>query len=209
MKLFHWLKQKWSPATTGAATTPDFPISITVVEPLLREPAPIIESEILAAHAFNFPLPKQPENHCFPELTILLAAHRDWQSKVKQIMRENKSCDYNPAAVGTELMSAIGLWLDNEGKVLAELPEYVALSEAHAKLNRCAGSVLVQHQRGEFLEAVNLLRHDFAALSSEVEQTLAALLLRVREDCCPECKAHNDESLHDEAVQPEFQSLAA
>lgn len=210
MNLFNWLKQKWTPENSvTASSAAELQISFTVVEPLPQAFAPVIESEILAERPLNLPLPKQPKNRCFPKLTILLSEHRAWLSKVKQIMLENKSCDYNPAAIGTELMSAIGLWLDNEGKVLAELPEYVALSEAHAKLNRCAGSVLVQHQRGEFLEAVNLLRHDFAALSSEVEQTLAALLLRVREDCCPECKAHNDESLHDEAVQPEFQSLAA
>lgn len=191
MNLLTWLKQKWTPV--AAMPTSEFQISITVVEPLLRAPAPIIESEILAEPPLNLPLPKKPENRCFPELTVLLVEHRAWLSKVKQIMQENKSCDYNPAAVGTELMSAIGLWLNNEGKMLADLPEYAVLSEAHAKLNRCAGSILVQHQRGEFLHAVNMLRCDFAQTSAAVEQALAALLERARHSCCAECQANNDE----------------
>lgn len=191
MNLLTWLKQKWTPV--AAMPTSEFQISITIVEPLLRAPAPIIESEILAEPPLNLPLPKKPENHCFPELTVLLVEHRAWLSKVKQIMQENKSCDYNPAAVGTELMSAIGLWLNNEGKMLADLPEYAVLSEAHAKLNRCAGSILVQHQRGEFLHAVNMLRCDFAQTSAAVEQALAALLERARHSCCAECQANNDE----------------
>lgn len=192
MKVLNWLKRKWATPTVTAEPETEF-ISYNIVEPLQQEPAPVVESEILAESPTNLPLPKKPENHCFPELTILLAEHRAWLKKVEQIMRENKSCDYNPAAVGTELMSAIGLWLSNEGKTLEKLPEYVDLVEAHAKLNRCAGSILVQHQRGEFLHAVNMLRCDFAQTSAAVEQALAALLERARHSCCPECQANNDE----------------
>lgn len=199
MKLIDWIKKKLNSPQEMHINNDLFTIlTVTIVAPSDEQPSPVVESEILAEQPLHIssPLlasPSRPQTTCFPELAVLLYDHRNWLKKIKQIMCENKSCDYSPATVGTQLMSEIGKWLQGEGKQLAIFPEYQALEKAHTQFNRCAGTILVQHQRGEFLDAINMLHHDFMQNSAQVESTLTALLIRARHDYCPDCTAHNDE----------------
>ncbi|QMT31929.1 hypothetical protein [Alysiella filiformis] len=184
MKLMDWFKQKFVSHEQTVAVQQDTKplISITIVPSLPKTAAPVVESEII----FNNVHEKINvlQNDCFPELAIVHGEYRAWCEKVQQIMREKKSCDYNPAAVGSLLMSTIEQWLHNEGKALIQFTEYGELMSAHARFQRCAGSILVKHQRGEFLDAVGMLRSDFKAHANEVEQALANLLTRARRDYC-------------------------
>lgn len=186
MKWLTWFKQKFTvnqPSTTQQQCSVSEPvISITIVPALPKADVPVVESEIVFSKTAN---PKHlSQSHCFPELTLVHNEYIAWKEKVQQIMRENKSCDYNPAAVGTVLMSAIEQWLHGDGKALMHFDEYGALMSAHMRFHRCAGSILVKHQRGEFLEAVNMLRCDFKQRADEVEQALANLLHRAQQDYC-------------------------
>lgn len=198
MKIIEWIKEKFNPQQTQQTPIIDSLLSFTIVEPNNEQPAPVIESEILAEQPIYKTSPQlniapQPETTCFPELAVLLKGQRNFLNTIKQIMRENKSCDYTPATVGTQLMTEISEWLNGEGKQLAQFEEYDQLVQAHRQFNRCAGKILVHHQRGAFLEAVTMLQTDLIQYSALVEGSLQALLIRARHDCCPECAAHNDE----------------
>lgn len=197
MKWLTWFKQKFAAnkPTVVQQSAPEPVISITIVPALPKTDAPVVESEIV----FNKMEGAAPlsQHHCFPELTLVHTEYVAWKEKVQQIMRENKSCDYNPAAVGTLLMSAIEQWLHSDGKALMHFDEYGELMSAHTRFHRCAGSILVKHQRGEFLDAVNMLRCDFKQRADEVEQALANLLHRAQQDYCNQsCNhCHADEKI--------------
>lgn len=200
MKLITWLKEKFNfqPNPTSLTKTHSVFISLDVVAPLNKQPAPVIESEILAEQPIYSATPRllpapQPSTTCFPELATLLKSQNQFLKTIKLIMCQNKSCDYTPTTVGTQLMTDIGQWLQGEGKQLSTFAEYQDVVQAHTQFNRCAGAILVHHQRGEFLNAVNMLNKDLVQHSIAVENSLRALLIRVRHDCCPQCKAHNDE----------------
>lgn len=183
MKWVNWFKQKFVSQQQAVAQQNIKPlISITIVPSLAKTPAPVVESEIVFTNVHDKITVAQGD--CFPELAIVHAEYRIWREKVVQIMREKKSCDYNPAAVGSLLMSTIEQWLHNEGKALIQFEEYGELMAVHARFQRCAGSILVKHQRGEFLDAVGMLRSDFKAHADEVERALANLLHRARRDYC-------------------------
>lgn len=198
MKIIEWIKEKFNPQQTQQTPATDSLLSFTIVEPNNAQPAPVIESEILAEQPIYKTSPQlaiapQPETTCFPELAVLLKGQRVFPNKIKQIMCENKSYEYTPTTVGTQLMTEIGEWLQGEGKQLEAFPEYHNVVKAHTQFNRCAGKVLVYHQRGAFLDAVCMLKNDLIQHSALVEESLQALLIRARHDCCPECAAHNDE----------------
>lgn len=205
MKIIEWIKEKFNPQQAQQpSSTDDSLITLTNVEPSNKQPAPVIESEILAESKLlaeqpiyktspQLAIAPQPETTCFPELAVLLKGQRVFPNKIKQIMCENKSYEYTPTTVGTQLMTEIGEWLQGEGKQLEAFPEYHNVVKAHTQFNRCAGKILVHHQRGAFLDAMWMLKTDLIQHSALVEESLQALLIRARHDCCPECAAHNDE----------------
>lgn len=183
MKWVNWFKQKFALHQQAVVQQTAEPlISITVVPALPKVYVPVVESEIIFNQAHE--KINVLQTNCFPELAMVHTEYVAWKEKVQQIMRENKSCDYNPAAVGTLLMSAIEQWLHSDGKALMHFDEYGELMAAHTRFHRCAGSILVKHQRGEFLDAVNMLRCDFKQRADEVEQALANLLSRAKQDYC-------------------------
>ena len=117
-----------------------------------------------------------------PELEVLLAGHKAWCIHIEQIMRENKSSEYNLATVGSSLMCCIGQWLQCEGKSLQHYQEYQDLVSAYEQFHACAGEMLIKHKKGYLAEAIKSLRSDFAESSEKVQLALQALVNKMRSD---------------------------
>lgn len=126
-----------------------------------------------------------------PELEVLLAGHKAWCAQIEQVMRENKTSEYNMANVGSSLMCCIGKWLYYEGKYLRHYPEYQQLVQSYEKFHECAETMLANHKQGYFMEAVGILRGEFVSTSTAVQESLQALLHCIRH----KPTAQNDETM--------------
>lgn len=110
------------------------------------------------------------------KLEVLLAGHNAWCVELEQMMRQNKTSEFDLNAVGEGLMCCIGKWLQCESVGLHDYPEYLELVEIYQSLQKCAGTMLDNHKQGNLIDAVYLLRGEFAQLSDLVKQSLLNLV---------------------------------
>ena len=111
-------------------------------------------------------------------LGTAIAAHAAWIDKLTLTLKGQNPEEYDPQIVGADHLCALGKWLyGDEGKALAQFPEYEQLRTAHAEFHECAGGILKKHSQKHFADAMFDLRNTLVKCSENVQIGLVSLLL--------------------------------
>lgn len=127
-----------------------------------------------------------------PQLELLLAGHKAWCRELEHNMRQGKISQYNLAKVGSELWCCIGQWLKCESHALHHYHEYQNLLVSYQEFRQCATKMLDNHQKGYLMDAIVMLRGDFASQSVRVQNDLQTLVQKVHQETW---LAENDEDV--------------
>lgn len=105
-------------------------------------------------------------------------AHEAWLLKLEDTLR-NRCEGYDPGIVADDTICEVGKWLTSMSHTLDEFPQYHTLVEAHRSFHSCAGSIIEDHKRGHFGDAIKTLRHDLVDCSNQVQIHFVELLIAI------------------------------
>ena len=105
-----------------------------------------------------------------------IATHMAWRKRLHATLDGTSNENIDVGSVAQDTLCVLGKWLHGSGKSLySHLPEYEALRKAHAQFHLCAGEVLLEHQNGNAVSAVAIIKGPFNNYSNQIQLDLVKL----------------------------------
>ena len=117
-------------------------------------------------------------DHAVTSFETMIQAHLGWKLKLKDYLA-GRGEQIDPETAGKDNVCAMGQWIHGRGQQVADLPQFQALQQEHARFHRLAAAVIRHHLAGEHAQASQLLEGDFTRATQSTVAAIRHLRMQV------------------------------